>query len=163
DDEDQTVVPLVLADLQWRAGALQSGVRRRAFAILDSDVDLRRWPDDATREQRRRALDQLARRLRSRMPAPRPVKPNHPCEWKPGEQIVWRIVDGGYAVLRVVGYDSHWGGGGSPIVELVDVGGAKQQLDVSTLPQARARTSKRALTTGDGKRWRGTRFMIGVL
>jgi len=162
-DEDQTVVPLILADLQWRAGALEPDVRRRALAIIGRGIDLRRWPDDATREQRRRALDQLARRLRSRMPAPRRTRPSHPCDWKPGEHIVWRIANGGYAVLRVVGFNSRWGGGGSPVVELVDVGAPEQKLEVGALTHARTRPSKRVLTTDDGKRWRGTRFMIGVL
>jgi hypothetical protein len=148
DDPDHAASWLALADLLWSAGRLAGDVRKRALRITRDGVDLQRW-DGGQRPARARVLAKFDERLRSRMPPPRPARPRHPCDWRPGERIAWRMVDGGTALLRVVGFDPKWGGGGSPIVEVVGANGE-------------ARTAVRSLALTSGRRWRGTRFKIGV-
>jgi len=151
---------LALADLLWSSGRLTGEVRKRALRIVRDRGDLERW-DDGHRRARERALAQLERRLLARMPRPRPIKPLHPCDWKRGELLVWRMVDGGSAILRVVGLDPKWGGGGSPIVELVGATGAggAARADATT---AKARTVVHGFKLTSGRHWQGTRFKIGV-
>src|SRR5262245_22577577 len=94
DDQDQSPSWLALADLLWGAGRLAGYVRKRALEIVRDGRDLQRW-DGGDRRARARVLAQVKRRLRSRMPRPRPIRPRHPCDWQRGEMIVWRMVDGG--------------------------------------------------------------------
>ena len=114
------------------------------------------------RRARRRSLEQLGDRLVSRMPAPVRIRPRHPCDWKRGEQIIWRTADGGSAVLRVVAFDRRWGGGGSPVVERVAAGGPDDALDPTTLADREPRRALNGLKLTSGALWRGTRFTIGV-
>jgi hypothetical protein len=162
--DGETVLWLALADLAWRAGRLTPDLRRRALRIIEQGRDLERWDDPRHRRARARVLAGLARTLASRMPAPRPPKPAHPCDWRPGELIVWGLADGGSAVLRVVSFDPKWGGGGSPVVELVAVAGPDEKpLELAGLETAAARRASRASKLASGRSWRGTRFAIGVL
>jgi hypothetical protein len=161
DDDDHSPSWLALADLLWRSGRLPSDVRRRALRIIRDGVDLRRW-EDGHRRARERALEQLEKRLLSPMPPPAPIRPRHPCDWKRGELIVWRMADDGSAVLRVVGFDRKWGGGGSPVAELVDVRGPGVRPTPADLVVAEARQATRSLKLTSGRRWQGTRFKIGV-
>jgi hypothetical protein len=162
DDADHSQSWLALADLLWRSGRLASDVRRRALRIIRDGVDLQRW-DDARRRARERALEQLEQRLLSPMPSPRPIRPRHPCDWKRGEHIVWRMADGGSAVLRVVSFDPRWGGGGSPVCELVDSGGPGYRPALVDIMNANARPVAHGLDLTSGRRWKGARFKIGVL
>jgi len=114
------------------------------------------------RRARRRSLEQLGDRLVSRMPAPVRIRPRHPCDWKRGEQIIWRTADGGSAGLRVVAFDRRWGGGGSPVVERVAAGGPDDALDPTTLADREPRRALNGLKLTSGALWRGTRFTIGV-
>jgi len=161
DDPDQSPSWLALADLLWRSGRLAPDLRRRALRIIRDGVDLQRW-DNGHRRARERALEQLERRLLSPMPAPRPIRPHHPCDWKRGERIVWRTVDGGSAVLRVVSFDQRWGGGGSPVAELVGSAGPGHRPTSLDLVDAKALPVAHSLRLTDGRRWQGTRFKIGV-
>ena len=92
----------------------------------------------------------------------RPIRPRHPCDWVRGEHIVWRTADGGSAVLRVVGFDRRWGGGGSPVVELVGSGGPGYRPVPADLVGAEARPTAHAITLTSGRAWQGTRFKVGV-
>ncbi len=162
DSDDQSGAMLAFADLQWKAGLLQPRVRRRALQIIDGEIDLARWPDPEPREQRRRLLVGLGRRLRSPMPAARPVRLRHPCDWKWGEHVLWRTADGGSAALRVVGFDRKYGGGGSPVFELVGAYGPRVRPGPKELREARPRTAENRLTLSSGRRWQGTRFAVGM-
>jgi hypothetical protein len=159
----ETVFWLVLADLLWRAGRLTPDVRRRALRVIEGGLDLARWDEPRHRRARERVLAGLARTLASRMSAPRRPKPAHPCDWKPGELIVWRLADGGSAVLRVVDFDPKWGGGGSPVVVLVATTGPDEEPNLEGLATAGARRASRASKLVSGRSWRGARFAIGVL
>jgi hypothetical protein len=161
DDADDAPSWLALADLLWGAGRLTGDVRKRALRIVRDVGDLQRW-DEAHRRARARVLAQVGHRLLSRMPRPRPIRPRHPCDWKPGEVIVWRMVDGGSATLRVVGFDPKWGAGGSPIVELVGTTGAGGKAAPADAEGAKARTVVHSLKLTSGRPWQGTRFKIGV-
>jgi hypothetical protein len=161
DDPDHSPSWLALADLLWNSGRLTGDIRKRALRIARDSADLQRW-EDGHRSARQRVLEQVDRRLRSPMPRPRPVRPRHPCDWKRGELIVWRMVGGGSAFLRVVGLDPKWGGGGSPIVELIgaaDAGVRAAPVDAVVAP---ARNVVRSLRLTNGRQWQGTRFKVGV-
>jgi hypothetical protein len=160
DNPDDAPSWLAIADLLWRAGRLTPGIKRRVLRIV-CDGDLQRW-DEPHRRARQHSLDQLRERLVSRMPAPVRVRPRHPCDWKRGEQIIWRTADGGSAVLRVVAFDRRWGGGGSPVVELVGAVGPDDAIDPTTLAYQEPRRALNALNLTTGAPWRGTRFSIGV-
>jgi hypothetical protein len=162
-DEEETVFWLALADLSWRAGRLTPDLRRRALRIIDRGLDLERWDDPRLRRARARVLAVLARTLASRMPAPRPPRPKHPCDWRPGELVVWLLAGGCSAVLRVVGFDPAWGGGGSPVVELVGVLDPDERPLRDQLGTATAWRAVRPRKLLSGRSWRGTRFAIGVL
>lgn len=161
DDPEHSPSWLALADLLWGAGLLAGDVRKRALRIVRDGGDLQDW-DDGQRRARARVLAQVERRFRSRMPRPRPIRPRHPCDWKRGELIVWRMVDGGSVVFRVVGFDPKWGGGGSPVVELVGVAGVGGRVAAGDAARARARPVVNSLKLLGGRRWAGTRFKIGV-
>jgi len=160
-DDDSTVVWLALADCQWRTGQLQAAVRRQAMQIIRRGEDLERWEDDQV-GKRRRTLDRLAQQLRSPMPKPRAVHPSHPCDWRAGEHLLWRTVDRRWAVLRVVRVDPRWGGGGSPVCELVGVLPGAAPVLTDDLVDAPARTALRAVRHASGGQWRGRCFAIGV-
>jgi hypothetical protein len=160
DDPDHTSSWLALADLLWHSGRLTAQLKRRALGIVHRG-DLQAWAE-AHRPARQRALEQFRTRLVSRMPAPVPIRPQHPCDWKPGEHIVWRMADGCPAVLRVVGFDRRWGGGGSPVVELVASGAPDETIDPTTLAVREPRPVQNRLKLTTGGFWRGTRFTIGV-
>jgi hypothetical protein len=162
DDDDQSGALLALADLQWKAGLLQPRVRRRALQLIAGEVDLERWPDPKHRDRRRRLLVGLGRRLRSRMPAVRPVRLHHPTDWKWAEHVLWRTADGGSAALRVVGFDPKYGGGGSPVFELVGASGPGVRPGPKELRDAKPRTAVNSLTLASGRRWQGTRFAVGM-
>jgi hypothetical protein len=162
-DEEDTVFWLVLADLLWRAGLLSAELRRPAEVILGDGRDLQRWDDPRHRRGREHVLAALARKLAAPMPPARPPRPTHPCDWRAGELIVWRLVGGHSAVLRVVGFDRQWGGGGSPVVELVAVLAPDEKPRPAALATAQARTALRPIRLASGRSWRGTRFAIGVL
>jgi hypothetical protein len=153
---------LALADAQWKVGRLQARVKRRAQKIISEGLDLRYWPDPALREKRRRVLEALARRLRLRMRPPRTIRLRHPCDWKLGEHVLWRTVDGRRAALRVVGFDPRWGGGGGPAFELVGTLDARQRVSAGDLVSAQPRPGKREMKLASGRRWRGARFVVGV-
>jgi hypothetical protein len=161
EDADQAPMWLALADLLWRAGRLGPEIRRRALKLIRDGVALDGWAGRSL-GARRRALVELAERLRSSMPAPVRRRPSHPCDWKRGELVVWRLVDGGSAVLRVVSFDKRWGGGGSPVVELVGAGRSGHELDLRHLAEGDARRAANSLKLTSGRRWRDTRFKIGV-
>jgi hypothetical protein len=162
DDPHHSPSWLTLADLLWRSGRLGSEVRRRVLRIMRDGVDLQGW-HDGHRRARQRALEQLERRLLTRMPSPRSIRPRHPCDWKRGEHIVWRMADGGSAVFRVVSFDPRWGAGGSPVCELVDSGGPDYRADPVGIANAHARRVTHSLLLSSGRKWNGTRFKIGVL
>jgi hypothetical protein len=152
---------LALADLLWRAGRLAPDTKRRALTILRDGIALEGW-DGAPLRARKRALGELEARLRSPMPAPIRSRPRHPCDWKRGELIAWRTADGGSAVFRVVDFDKSFGGGGSPVVELVGADGPDSTPHPRDIADAQARTVANSLKLTSGQRWRGTRFKIGV-
>lgn len=160
DDAEHMPAWLALADLLWRAGRLTPEVKRRALKIVRVG-DLQAW-GDAHRRVRQNALEQFRARMVSRLPAPVRVRPRHPCDWKPGEHIVWRMADGGSAVLRVVAFDRRWGGGGSPVVQLVAAGRPDEAIDTTTLADQQPRRVVHALQLTSGRSWRGLRFKLGV-
>jgi hypothetical protein len=161
DDPDQLPLWLALADLLWNAGRLTSDIRTRALRTIGDGGDLENW-DDGIRRARARVLAQVERRLRSRMPRPRAIQPDHPCDWKRGELVIWRMVDGASAVLRVVGVEPGWGGGGSPIVELVGVARSGERVQAADAARAQARTVVHGQKLTNGRHWQGTRLAIGV-
>lgn len=65
-----------LADTAWKHGRLPEAIKHRALDLIDRGGDLDVWARDAPAEldARRRALDLLARRLRSPMPPRKPVR-----------------------------------------------------------------------------------------
>lgn len=162
NDPDHAPSWLALADQLWRSGRLTGDVRKRALRITRDGADLERW-DPRHRRARSRVLSEVERRLLSPMPPPRPARPRHPCDWKRGELLVWRMVDGGSAVLRVVGLDPKWGAGGSPIVEVVGAVGAGRRPQAADYAGAQARTAAHGLKLTSGRHWRGRRVKLGVL
>jgi hypothetical protein len=154
DGPDDHPTWLALADLFWRAGALTPAIRARVLRIVRDRAALADWEEKA-RPARARVLESLGCTLRSRMPPPQLPRPRHPCDWKAGELIVWRTADGGAAVLRVVAFDRSWGGGGSPVVELVGSSGSGAVPPAAELARAVARRPLRAIPTREGRPWRG--------
>ena len=161
EESDQAPMWLALADLLWRAGRLGHEIRRRALKLIRDGAALDGW-EGRSLGGRKRALSELGERLRSAMPAPVRSRPSHPCDWKRGELIVWRLIDDGSAVLRVVAFDKRWGGGGSPVVELVGAGRPGDEIDFRHLGGGDARRATNSLKLTTGRLWRDTRFKIGV-
>ena len=108
DDDDSVPFWLALAATQSQLGLLETRVKDRANAIIDSGADLQRWEQEAPSEvsQRRRALATLRARLTGEQPPPKKVTPRKPLQPKftPGEIIAYRLDDGRFLLLRVVGH-----------------------------------------------------------
>jgi hypothetical protein len=122
DPDEAPVFWLALAATQWKYGRLEPQVLQQALNAIDGGSDLSRWDVGSKEYKKRRAvLDKLRAQLTSSQPPEKPV-PNRfreSNEWKVGELIAFRLLSGGFVVLRVIGHHTDKGGI-SPICELMD-------------------------------------------
>lgn len=74
------LVYFALADTAWRYGRLDEFLKDKALALLESGGDLFVWERDAPRDvaSRRRTLQALLARLKTTLPAEKPVKTSSP-------------------------------------------------------------------------------------
>jgi hypothetical protein len=131
--DDETVVWLVLADLQWRSGLLLSHVRERALQIISRGADLERWREASPEDQaaRRVALEELSATLVREPPPPRVLRrpPGADTPMKIGEIYSWRLLEGRYAFFQVVGLATNVGAGRAPALRVLDlVDGAEHPI-----------------------------------
>jgi hypothetical protein len=126
EDDDAGPFWLALADTQWRLGRLESRVRERALAIIDTGRDLARWAD-VPKDQRKRAavLEKLKAQILSPQSPQRHVLKRYrsECDWAVGEVIAFQRASGRITLLRVIGHHEDKGGR-SPICEILAWDGA---------------------------------------
>jgi hypothetical protein len=138
---DDPVVWLALADTQWRWGMLEAAVRDRAIALIDSDRAIGDWAGGQWEAERRRVLRKLRAQLERPQPEPKIIKKRaaFDTEWEIGEVIAFRLTDGRWVLLNVVGHDPDYGGR-APVCTLLDYAGAAipSAADIAVLPLRRA-------------------------
>lgn len=122
---------LVLADLQWKDGALDPLVASQARRVIGEGEGLSGWEDPADRQKRVRAYERLGRQLQGSMPAAK-VTANpysESCPWEIGQIVAFRLgraaprLAGRYVLLQVVNHYTKLGGK-SPLFELLNWCGA---------------------------------------
>lgn len=95
DEESGYLFWLTIAKLQWEYGHLSDSIRKRALAILASNVDEERWKDAraSDRRKRREVLAKLEENLRSDNAKPKKIRPygRKRCPWKVGDVISLRF------------------------------------------------------------------------
>jgi hypothetical protein len=118
---DDPVVWLALADTQWRWGRLEASVRERVIDLIDSGRALGEWAGTEWEAQRRRVLGSLRRQLDRAAPAPKAIKerPRLDTEWEAGDVVGYRLDDGRWTLLHVIGHDPDYGGR-APVCVLLD-------------------------------------------
>ncbi len=119
--EQSSVFHLAIADLLWKDGRLPDEVRNRALSIIEGNIDLDRWEDAVSRKKRKAVLEKLALQLYSVPPTPVkiPARYIENCEWRIGDIIAFETHLKHYALFRIVGYFTRFGGQ-SPIIEMLD-------------------------------------------
>lgn len=124
DPDERGVFWLALAVAQWQTGRLADTVRDTAVEIIDSGVDLDRWPTTGERTARTKVLAKARAQLLSPQPAPKrlpkPVRSATP--YRPGDVIGYRHDSGATFLLWVIANQSDLGGEYSQ-VEVLDVVG----------------------------------------
>lgn len=112
-----------LAYTEWKKGRLSELTKERALHFLENGQGLDAWNEKGGRDLkiRKRVLNDLKEMLNSPMPE-KPLRtkkrPAHPCPWRKGDILAYRIIDasvremnsalyGKLALLRVADVD-HW-------------------------------------------------------
>lgn len=108
--EDESVLWLALAAVQWKYGLLQPEILNRALRVIEDGSDLHRWTFNAANlNQHREVLAALADRLKSTNLSPRTVRLRKTlpprCDWQLGEVVAYRLTDGRFILLRIVTVD----------------------------------------------------------
>ena len=122
DPDEAPVFWLALAATQWKYGRLETQVLQQALSAIDRGSDLSRWDVDSKDYRKRRGvLDKLRAQLTSSQPPEKRVSKRfrESNDWKIGELIAFRLISGGFVVLRVIGHHTDKGGT-CPICELLD-------------------------------------------
>ena len=110
-----------LAYTEWKKGRLSELVKERALHFLENGQGLDAWNEKGGRDLkiRKRVLNDLKEMLNSSMPEKPPrtkKRPAHPCPWRKGDILAYRIIDerlremnsalyGKLALLRVADVD----------------------------------------------------------
>lgn len=134
---------LALAATQWSLGRLIPSVRAKALEIIESGTDLARWQDDPKAAAKRRVvLEQLRSQLESPMPAPKKVPRmfRNTNDWPVGSVHAYRLKNGQWCLLRVIGHHEDQGGV-APVVELLQWSGPElpSATEITGLPMWRCR------------------------
>ena len=140
---DDPIVWLALADTQWRWGRLEREVRERALALIDSGDALGEWAGTEFEAPRRRVLATLRRKLQKLPPAPKPIRlrPRFDTDWEEGALVGYRLTDGRWTLVQVIGHDPDYGGL-APICVLLDYVGdtpCDEQVALEILPRKAVR------------------------
>lgn len=122
DPDENGVLWLALAAVQWKHGRLDSDTLSQALRIIESGSDLTRWDVSQTdRTKRRVALEKLRQKITSAQPRERPVAQRVLCvsPWRTGDLFAYRLVSGGLIIFRVIG-DHSDNGGKYPVCEILN-------------------------------------------
>lgn len=121
DPGEESVFWLALADTGWRLGRLEDAILKNALRVIDSGQDLAKWEDGADRKRREKVLEKLRTKLQSPAPAPKSVakRVKSTNDWRIGEVIGFRLLSGGWVLLRVIGHHEDRGGK-SAVCELLN-------------------------------------------
>jgi len=105
---ETTAFWLALASIQWRMGRLDPRVKAVCLNIIDSGIDLEKWVRSPHRRKREAVLAKLRETILSPQPSPAKSMPKPlPVQlsgWAFGEVVGYRMGNGKYALLHVLGY-----------------------------------------------------------
>ncbi|PXX93824.1 hypothetical protein DIT71_03230 [Marinobacter vulgaris] len=120
DSDEQSVVWLALAVIQWKLGRLEERIKEKAIEVINSGCDLDRW-DGKDKEKRKIVLEKVKVQLESPQPVAKkvPKRFRDHCEWEVGEIISYTTLSQENILFRVIGYHEDKGGKG-PVCELLN-------------------------------------------
>jgi len=104
---ETTAFWLALASIQWRMGRLDPRVKAVCLAIIDDGIDLAKWADSPQHGKRKVVLARLRATISSPLPPAKPMPKPLPVQlqgWAIGEIVGFRMTNGKYALLHVLGY-----------------------------------------------------------
>ena len=123
DPQQYATFWLALAAVQWDLGRLTPLALRRALTVIDQEIGLEQWADEAPKLlQKRRGVYRELRKLLLRPPPPPkrvPRRRRHVAEWLPGTLLSYRCRSERLIYLRVLRLHTDKGGE-VPIVDICD-------------------------------------------
>jgi hypothetical protein len=122
EEGEEPVFWLALAATEFRYGLLEDRVKTQALKIIDSGQYLTAWSDDTKLLKRRaKELATLRSSLVGPQRRPKPIKKpfKDATPWLIGDLITYRLGNGEFIAVRVIGHHTDRGGT-SPVFEMLD-------------------------------------------